>query len=126
MVVIRLARTGAKKKPFYHIVVANKRDKRDGRFIERLGYFDPVAEGESVWLKLDRELLAGWLAKGAQPSERVEQLITAFQKQSEEMIKAKDSSVRQLSITTSEKRRTAKQQVKAVEKTEEAAGSTEE
>ncbi len=75
MVVIRLARTGAKKKPFYHVVVADKRSPRDGKFIERVGYFNPVARGAAVRLQLDKALVEQWISKGAQPSERVSQLL---------------------------------------------------
>ncbi|MFP4146774.1 MAG: 30S ribosomal protein S16 [Halorhodospira sp.] len=75
MVTIRLARAGAKKRPFYHIVVTEAKKPRDGAFIERLGYFNPVAAGQEVPLKLDVERSRAWIAKGAQPTERVEQLI---------------------------------------------------
>lgn len=78
MVVIRLARSGAKKRPFYHVVVADKRKARDGRYIKRVGYFNPIAGGDNIRLKLDRELINGWLAKGAQPSGRVSKLIKEF------------------------------------------------
>lgn len=75
MVVIRLSRGGAKKRPFYHIVVSDKRRSRDGRFIERLGYFNPIASGKDVRLTLDIERVQHWLANGAQPSDRVKHLI---------------------------------------------------
>lgn len=75
MVVIRLARSGAKKRPFYHVVVTDKRNRRDGRFIERLGYFNPVARGQEVPLLLVRERVAHWVSQGAQPSDRVNSLI---------------------------------------------------
>lgn len=75
MVVIRLARTGAKKKPFYHVVVADQRSPRDGKYIERVGYFNPVAKGLAVRLKLDKDLVNQWISKGAQPSPRVSQLL---------------------------------------------------
>lgn len=75
MVVIRLSRGGAKKRPFYHIVVADKRRARDGRFIERLGYFNPIASGKDVSLTLDLERAQYWIANGAQPSDRVKHLI---------------------------------------------------
>ena len=70
---IRLARAGAKKRPFYHIVVADSRSPRDGRFIERLGFFSPLTpreQGEHR-LKLDMDQLKAWMAKGAQPTDRV-------------------------------------------------------
>ena len=75
MVTIRLARGGAKKRPFYHIVVTDSRNKRDGRYIERLGYFNPVASGQEQTLKLDQERIDYWVSQGAQTSERVAKLI---------------------------------------------------
>ena len=69
---LRLARAGTKKRPFYHIVVADGRAPRDGRFIERLGYFNPLLPKEkSERLKLNLEKVKAWLAKGAQPTDRV-------------------------------------------------------
>ena len=73
MVRIRLRRMGAKKKPFYRIVVADKRSPRDGRFIETIGTYDPLTEPETVELKLDRA--AYWLSVGAQPSDGVVQIL---------------------------------------------------
>jgi small subunit ribosomal protein S16 len=75
MVVIRLSRGGAKKRPFYHIVVADKRRSRDGRFIERIGYFNPIASGKDIRLTLDTERTQHWIASGAQASDRVKHLI---------------------------------------------------
>lgn len=75
MVVIRLARAGSKKKPFYHVVVTNKTSSRDGRFIQRVGYFNPVARGKDVKLLLDEEAITAWVAKGAQLSSRVKTLV---------------------------------------------------
>lgn len=75
MVVIRLSRTGAKKRPFYHIVVADKRRARDGRFIEQLGYFNPIATGKETPLTLDLVRTQEWIDKGAQPSDRVKHLM---------------------------------------------------
>ncbi len=69
MVRIRLRRMGAKKKPFYRIVVADKRSPRDGRFIETIGTYDPLTEPSTVELQLDRA--AHWLSVGAQPTEAV-------------------------------------------------------
>ena len=79
MVVIRLTRGGAKKRPFYRIVVADQRKPRDGRFIERLGYYNPIVEDKNS-LHLEQERVAYWIAKGAQPSERVSYLIKQFAK----------------------------------------------
>ena len=69
---IRLARAGTKKRPFYHVVIADSRSPRDGRFIERLGYFNPLLPKEKTErLKLDMEKIKTWLAKGALPTDRV-------------------------------------------------------
>src|SRR5262249_54587788 len=69
---IRLARAGTKKRPFYHIVVADSRSPRDGRFIERLGHFNPLLPKEKTErLKLDLEKIKAWIAKGALPTDRV-------------------------------------------------------
>ena len=77
-VVIRLARAGTKKRPVYHVVVADSRFPRDGRFIERLGHFNPLLpkDNESR-LKLDMDKVKSWLAKGAQPSDRVTRFLDA-------------------------------------------------
>lgn len=73
MVVIRLARGGAKKRPFYRVVVADKRNARDGRFIEQIGTFNPSAKQDKVRLELAR--VDHWIGEGAQPSETVAHLI---------------------------------------------------
>lgn len=75
MVTIRLARHGAKKSPFYHVTVADHAAKRDGRFVERVGFFNPVAKGGAEKLRLDLDRIDYWLSVGAQPSDRVKQLI---------------------------------------------------
>jgi small subunit ribosomal protein S16 len=75
MVTIRLSRGGAKKRPFYHVVVTDSRNARDGRFIERLGYYNPIATGQEKRLVLDGERAAYWVGRGAQPSDRVAALI---------------------------------------------------
>lgn len=75
MVTIRLSRGGAKKQPFYHIIAADSRKRRDGRYIERLGFFNPVARGQAETLRLDLALVDKWLANGAQTTERAAQLI---------------------------------------------------
>lgn len=80
MVTIRLARTGAKKRPFYHVVVTDSRNKRDGRFIERLGYFNPVARGQEIRLHLEKERIVYWQGEGAQTSDRVLNLINELEK----------------------------------------------
>lgn len=76
MVVIRLARGGAKKRPYYRVVVADQRSKRDGRFIEQLGTFNPMIEGNAVRLDMDR--VDHWLKVGAQPSDRVGNIIQSY------------------------------------------------
>lgn len=75
MVVIRLSRGGSKARPFYNIVVAAKRNRRDGRFIERLGFYNPVASGQAEVLRLAQDRLAHWLSVGAQPSDTVKRLM---------------------------------------------------
>ncbi|MCU0840530.1 MAG: 30S ribosomal protein S16 [Thiobacillaceae bacterium] len=75
MVTIRLARGGAKKRPFYNIVVADSRHRRDGRFIERIGFYNPVATGNEEGLRVNRERLAYWQGVGAQLSETVTKLV---------------------------------------------------
>jgi len=75
MVTIRLARGGAKKRPFYHVVVTDSRNRRDGRYIERLGFFNPVAKGNAPTLELKSDRIEYWISQGAQPSDRVAQLI---------------------------------------------------
>ncbi|OJU27685.1 MAG: 30S ribosomal protein S16 [Nitrobacter sp. 62-13] len=77
-VVIRLARAGTKKRPVYHVVAADSRYPRDGRFIERLGYFNPLMPKDNAdRLKLDLDKVKAWLAKGAQPSDRVARFLDA-------------------------------------------------
>ncbi len=78
MVKIRLARGGAKKRPFYSIVVTDERRRRDSGYIERIGYFNPVARGAEQRLTLDTEKLAAWMEKGAKPSDRVKQLVKEY------------------------------------------------
>ena len=73
MLSIRLTRMGAKKKPFYRIVVAEKRSKRDGRFVESVGYYDPCRNPADI--KINRERLTYWIERGAQPTETVRSLI---------------------------------------------------
>ena len=80
MVVIRLARGGAKKRPFYQIIVTDSRNARDGRFIERIGFFNPTAQGQAEKVRLDTERFAHWVSQGAQPSERVADLAKQVKK----------------------------------------------
>jgi small subunit ribosomal protein S16 len=81
MVKIRLARGGAKKRPFYYIVVADERASRDGRSIERVGFYNPIAQGKEVPLTVDLDRVNHWVGVGAQPTEKVRQLIKIAQKQ---------------------------------------------
>ncbi|MEM7221297.1 MAG: 30S ribosomal protein S16 [Pseudomonadota bacterium] len=80
MVTIRLARHGAKKNPFYHVTVADQAARRDGRFIERVGFFNPVAKGQAETLRIDLARVDHWLSVGAQPSDRVKRLISQARK----------------------------------------------
>ncbi|MDX1571761.1 MAG: 30S ribosomal protein S16 [Xanthomonadales bacterium] len=80
MVRIRLSRGGAKKRPFYHIVVTDQRNKRDGRNIERLGFFNPIARGQEKCLELNTERVDHWVGQGAQVSERVRSLVKEARK----------------------------------------------
>ncbi|MGC1955761.1 MAG: 30S ribosomal protein S16, partial [Gammaproteobacteria bacterium] len=75
MVKIRLARAGAKKRPFYHVVVADVRSSRDGRFIERVGFYDPIGDAGEEAVRIDMARVNHWLSAGAQASERVANLI---------------------------------------------------
>ncbi|CAC9584139.1 SSU ribosomal protein S16p [uncultured Gammaproteobacteria bacterium] len=92
MVKIRLARGGAKKKPFYSIVATDSRKRRDSGYIERLGYFNPVARGQEVRLTIEEDKIEYWTSKGAQISERVKQLIKEF----------KDPSIREKRVAVQE------------------------
>lgn len=75
MVVIRLSRGGAKARPFYNIVVADKRNRRDGRFIERIGFYNPLAKGGEVPLNVAQDRLSYWVGVGAKPSDTVQRLL---------------------------------------------------
>ncbi len=75
MVIIRLARGGSKKRPFYHLTVTDSRTSRDGRFIERVGFFNPVARGNEERLRVDNARVEHWVSKGAQLSDRVAKLL---------------------------------------------------
>ena len=80
MVTIRLARHGGKKKPFYHVTVAERSAKRDGRFIERVGFYNPVARGQEEELRINLGRVDYWLSTGAQPTDRVGQLVARWRK----------------------------------------------
>ena len=76
MVTIRLSRSGAKKRPFYHLTVTDSRYSRDGRFIERVGFFNPIARGQEQRLRVDRGRIEYWQGHGAQLSARVAKLLS--------------------------------------------------
>lgn len=82
MVTIRLARHGAKKHPFFHVTVADRAARRDGRFIERVGFYNPVARGKEERVRLNLERVDYWLSTGAQPTPRARQLISAYRRES--------------------------------------------
>ena len=75
MVTIRLARGGSKKRPFYHLTVSDSRSPRDGRYIERVGFFNPVARGQEERLRIDQARIDHWVSQGAQVSDRVKKLV---------------------------------------------------
>ena len=75
MVSIRLARGGSKKRPFYHVTVTDSRNARDGRFIERVGFFNPIARGQEERLRIDNDRIEYWVGQGAQVSDRVKKLV---------------------------------------------------
>jgi small subunit ribosomal protein S16 len=75
MVKIRLSRGGAPKRPFYHIVVTDSRSARDGRSLERVGFYNPVATGKEIKLQIDTARVAHWVSQGAQPSDKVAYLL---------------------------------------------------
>jgi len=81
MVSIRLSRGGAKKRPFYHIVATDSRNRRDGHYLERLGFFNPLARGQEERLRIDLERVDYWLGEGARPSERVAALVKGYRAQ---------------------------------------------
>ena len=80
MVTIRLSRAGAKKRPFYHLVVTDSRNRRDGRYIERVGYFNPGGKEHEENLRIDVERVDYWIDQGARPSERVARLLKTHRK----------------------------------------------
>lgn len=80
MVTIRLARGGSKKRPFYHVTVADHHRARDGRFIERVGFFNPIAKGAEETTRLDLERIDYWVRQGAQLSDRVSKIVKEYRK----------------------------------------------
>ena len=83
MVTIRLARGGSKKRPFYHLTVADQRNPRDGRFIERVGFHNPVARGQEEVTRINIQRIDFWIGQGAQPTDRVAGLIKAARRVAE-------------------------------------------
>ena len=75
MVTIRLSRGGSKKRPFYHLAVTDSRSARDGKFIEHVGFFNPIARGQEERVRIDRERVAFWVGRGARLSDRVASLL---------------------------------------------------
>ena len=80
MVVIRLSRGGSKKRPFYNIVVAEQKNRRDGRFLERVGFYNPLASGNAETLRLSLDRVDAWVKTGAQASDAVSRLVVLAQK----------------------------------------------
>ena len=93
MVRIRLARHGSKKNPFYHITVADQRRSRDGRFIERVGYFNPVAKGNAQEYLIEMDRVDYWLSKGAQPTDMVKKLVSRARKEAVEVASNDEAAV---------------------------------
>lgn len=115
MVVIRLSRMGGKKNPFYHLVVADQRQSRDGRYIELIGYYHPNARGQDIRLQIKKERANYWLSKGAIPSERVAHLINHFEKSPDAAQKAGPtiSEIKRAQVKTSAKAQKAAKKTEA-------------
>ena len=128
MLTIRLARAGAKKRPFFHITVADSRKPRDGRFIERVGFFNPISKGKEVRLEIDQERLDYWLSQGANISDRVKTLIKENNETPEEKEKREGKKekrrlrklVKRAEAKTSDEPAAAAEEAPAAEPTEEA------
>ena len=120
MVSIRLSRGGSKKRPFYHVVVTDSRSRRDGRYIERVGYYNPIATGEEIVLQLNMERIDYWISKGAKPSEKVNYLIDNFAEIVVESEKKAEAQKEQIAKVAKEEKPKAKPaEKKAKEKAEE-------
>ncbi|BAS68406.1 30S ribosomal protein S16 [Bathymodiolus septemdierum thioautotrophic gill symbiont] len=122
MVKIRLARGGAKKKPFYSIVATDSRKRRDSAYIERIGYFNPVARGQEVRLTIEEDRLEYWTSKGAQTTDRVKQLIKEFRDPS---IREKRVAAQQMRAEAVAKKLAAEAKAKADEEAAAAAAEAE-
>ena len=122
MLTIRLARAGAKKRPFFHITVADSRKPRDGRFVERVGYFNPISRGKEVRLEIDQERIDYWLSQGAQVSDRVLTLIKEKNETPEEKAKREQTKEKRRlrKVAKRAKAKTSDEPAKTVEDGEEA------
>ena len=122
MLTIRLARTGAKKRPFFHITVADSRKPRDGRFIERVGYFNPISKGKEVRIEINQDRIDYWLSQGANISDRVLTLIKESNETPEEKEKreANKEKRRLRKLAKRAEAKTSDEPAKAVKEGEEA------
>jgi small subunit ribosomal protein S16 len=123
MVVIRLSRAGAKKRPFYHICVSDRRNKRDGRFIERIGFYNPIAKDSEEKIRFDQERYDHWTSVGAIPSDTVLMLMKRSKMTEEEIQKLEDKKVARHEKKKQEK--ILKQQEEAAKEEAEAAEAEE-
>ena len=118
MVTIRLARAGAKKRPFFNVRVADSRRARDGAYLERVGYYNPVARGGEKRLELNMERIENWISLGAQPSERVQRLIKDFKLGAEGFAEVHSAKIEKKRISTEAAKEKRKQEaLKATEQT---------
>ena len=120
MVVIRLSRAGAKKRPFYHICVSDRRNKRDGRFIERIGFYNPIAKDTEEKIRFDTERYEHWVSVGAKPSDTVMMLLKRSKMSDEEIQKIEENKLAQKQ-KRKEKEILEKQEAAAAEETAEEA-----
>ena len=118
MVVIRLSRAGAKKRPFYHICVSDRRNKRDGKFIERIGFYNPIAKETEEKIRFDHERYDHWLSVGAKPSDTVLMLLKRSKMTDEEINKIEEKKTEQKQRKKQEA--VLKKQEEAVKEAEEA------
>lgn len=124
MVVIRLRRLGTNKRPFYHVLVADQRFAASGRFIEQVGFFNPIASGKEVRLRLDVEAINAWIKKGAQPSDRVLRLLKENEMGAEAVAQARkdkhDKAVAAKAVAKAEAAKKAAEEAQAAEASAEA------
>ena len=118
MVVIRLSRAGAKKRPFYHICVSDRRNKRDGRFIERIGFYNPIAKDTEEKIRFDTERYEHWVSVGAKPSDTVMMLLKRSKMSDEDIQKIEENKLAQKQ-KRKEKEILEKQEAAAAEETAE-------